>query len=103
MLIITGTVGANGKYLVSGIPVQTTSNAVLKIVFENNTSGTNLMLSAGSMGDFDQNAVGMMLASSGGPGNQFLTIVDAAKLAGKVLYVRRAVGIVPAKFKITIE
>jgi hypothetical protein len=40
MFNITGTVGSNGKYLVTGMPVDTESHAVLKIAFENNTSGT---------------------------------------------------------------
>jgi hypothetical protein len=31
MITITGTVGSSGKYLVTGIPVDTTANAVLKI------------------------------------------------------------------------
>ena len=42
MITITGTVGSSGKYLISGTPVNTTTDAVLKIAFENNTSGTNL-------------------------------------------------------------
>jgi hypothetical protein len=40
MITITGTVGSSGKYLVTGLPVDTTANAVLKMAFENNTSGS---------------------------------------------------------------
>ena len=53
MITITGTVGSSGKYLVTGIPVDTTANAVLKIAFENNTSGTNLALFAGTDANFE--------------------------------------------------
>ena len=52
MIIITGTVGSSGKYLVSGIPVDTQTHTVLKIVFENRTSGTNLGLFAGTDAEF---------------------------------------------------
>lgn len=38
MLTITGTVGASGKYDITSIPLKTTTNTVLKITFENNTS-----------------------------------------------------------------
>src|SRR5215831_10449908 len=41
-IIVTGTVGTSGKYLVSGMPVTTTTATVLKLSFENKTSGTNL-------------------------------------------------------------
>ena len=40
MITITGTVGSSGKYLVTGLPVDTTANADLKMAFENNTSGS---------------------------------------------------------------
>jgi hypothetical protein len=43
------------------------------------------------------------ISDSGGPGFVFLTIVDAASLNGKLLYVIRVVGINPASFKLTIE
>jgi hypothetical protein len=49
---ITGTVGPSGKYLVTGAPVTTTAVTVLKFSFENQTSGTNLELCAGSAADF---------------------------------------------------
>ena len=100
MITITGSVGASGKYLVTGMRVQTTSNAVLKITFENNTAGTNLELDAGTFGDGTPE---MILSSSGGPGYQFLTIIDANKLAGKDIYVRRKVGTLVSKFTINIE
>ena len=103
MITITGSVGASGKYLVTGIPVQTTANAVLKITFENNTSGTNLQLAAGSVADFNAGKAGMTLSSSGGPGFQFLTIIDTNALAGKHIYVLRAVGTLVSKFTVNIE
>jgi hypothetical protein len=53
MITITGTVGSSGKYLVTGIPVDTTANAVLKMAFENNTSGTNLGLFSGTTANFE--------------------------------------------------
>ena len=71
MITITGTVGSSGKYLVTGIPVDTTANAVLKIAFENNTSGTNLGLFAGTVANFESGSGGMQLSDSGGPGFQF--------------------------------
>ena len=40
MITITGTVGSSGKYLVTGMPVDTEAHAILRIAFENNTSGT---------------------------------------------------------------
>lgn len=52
MITITGTVGNSGKYLVTGIPVDTKTHTVLKIAFENNTGGTNLALCAGTDADF---------------------------------------------------
>ena len=58
MITITGTVGSSGKYLVTGIPVDTTANAVLKIAFENNTSGTNLGLFAGTTANFERAVAG---------------------------------------------
>jgi hypothetical protein len=48
MITITGTVGSGGKYLVTGIPVDTKTHTVLKIAFESNTGGTNLALRAGT-------------------------------------------------------
>lgn len=103
MITITGIVGASGKYLVTGTPIETTANAVLKITFENNTSGTNLELDAGSIEEFNSGTAGMELMKSGGPGYQFLKIVDTKKLAGKFLYVRRGVGSAASKFTINIE
>jgi hypothetical protein len=100
MITITGSVGANGKSLVTGMLVQTTSNALLKITFENNTAGTNLELNAGTFGESTPQ---IRLSSSGGPGYQFLTIIDAKTLAGKDIYVRRAVGTATSKFTINIE
>jgi hypothetical protein len=100
---ITGTVQSEGKYLVSGAPVATTTPAVLKLSFQNNTPGTNLELCAGAGSDFISGACPIRLSDSGGPGFVFLTIVDTPALSGKVIYVIRAVGIAPATFQLTVE
>ena len=101
MITITGTVGAS--YLVSGMPVQTTANGVLKISFENNTAGTSLSLCAGSMANFNAGVAGTTLATSGGPGFIFLTIVDTQQLSGQVIYVLRTKGAGNSQFTINIE
>lgn len=103
MITITGTVGPSGKYLVTGMPVSTKTHTVLKITFENNTAGTNLGLCAGSDADFNAGNPGLQLSSSGGPGFQFLTIIDTHQLSGKVLYVLRQVGTSVSQFTLTIE
>ena len=103
MITITGTVGTGGKYLVTGAPVTTTAHTVLKIAFENNTVGTNLALLAGTLAQFASGTGGTQLSDSGGPGFQFLSIVDTQSLAGQVLFVRRMVGTANAQFVLTIE
>jgi len=100
---ITGTVEATGKYLVTGAPVTTTTAAVLKISFENNTPGTNLELCAGTGADFSAGTCPTRLSDSGGPGFVFLTIVDTTAISGKHIYVVRAVGSAAATFHLTIE
>jgi hypothetical protein len=101
-MTITGTVGVSGKYLVTGAPVAATSG-LLKISFENRTSGTNLELCAGSMADFSAATCTVQLSDSGGPGFMFLTVIDAAKLSGKIIFVQRAVGTANSVFALTIE
>ena len=103
MVTVTGTVGADGKYLITGIPVETTSHTALKIVFENNTSGTNLALCAGSPADFSAGTVGTQISGSGGPGFMFLTIIDVHHLSGKVIYVLRDVGTANSQFTLTLD
>ncbi|HEY6342669.1 MAG TPA: hypothetical protein VIY49_14340 [Bryobacteraceae bacterium] len=100
---ITGTVGASGKYLVTGAPVTTTTAAVLKISFGNDTPGTNLALCAGTAADFASGTCGLRLSDSGGPGFTFLTIVDTPAITGKILYVIREVGVANSTFTLTIE
>jgi hypothetical protein len=75
----------------------------MKISFENMTVGTNLTLCAGMLAQFNAGQVGMQLSGSGGPGFRFLTIIDAAKLDRKVMYVLHAVGAVNAQFTMVIE
>ena len=103
MLTITGSVGTTGKYLVTGMPVETTAHTVLKLTFENNTAGTNLSLCAGTDADFTAGTAGIRLSDSGGPGFQFLTIIDTHKLAGKVIYVLREVGSAVSHFTLNID
>jgi hypothetical protein len=100
---ITGTVGASGKYLITGAPVTTTTAAVLKISFGNDTAGTNLALCAGTTADFASSHCAQQLSDSGGPGFKFLTIVDTPALTGKILFVIREVGIATSTFTMTIE
>jgi hypothetical protein len=100
---ITGTVGANGKYLVTGMPVTGTTPAVFKLTFENLTSGTNLSLCAGTDADFQSGTCAMQLNGSGGPGFKFLTIVDMSTLSGKIIFVKRNVGTLASRFNLTVE
>src|SRR5579864_921669 len=87
-MTITGTVGS-GKYLLTGSAVNVSTNAVLKMSFETTTSGENLELCAGSISDFAAGICTTRLSDSGAPGFRFLTIVDAASLNGKQLYIIR--------------
>jgi hypothetical protein len=103
MITINGAVGSNGKYLVTGMPVTTTANAVLKMTFENKTSGVNLGLFAGTTAEFASGTGGTQLSDSGGPGFAFLTIVDTNAIAGKVMFVRREVGSANAEFLLTVD
>jgi hypothetical protein len=100
---ITGSVGPSGKYLVTGAPVTTTAVTVLKFSFENQTSGTNLELCAGSAADFAAGTCSTRLSDSGGPGFVFLTITDTSQLSGKIIFVLRAVGTTSSNFALTIE
>jgi hypothetical protein len=99
---ITGTVGASGKYLVTGAPV-TATVTVLKLSFENLTPGTNLELCAGTAADFAADNCSTRLSDSGGPGFVFLTITDTSQLSGKFIFVLRVVGITSSAFKLTVE
>jgi hypothetical protein len=94
---------AHPKYLISSVPTMAAGDAVLKMVFENKTPGTNVSLCAGTMEDFAEGKCAMHLSGSGGPGFQFLTIIDAKELYGKVLYAMRVVGTAPAQFVLIIE
>lgn len=57
----------------------------------------------GTDADFAAGTVGLQLSDSGGPGFQFLTIIDTNKLSGKIIYVLRAVGSTDSQFTINIE
>src|SRR5215471_21341000 len=100
---ITGTLGASGKYLVTGAQVTTTTAAVLKLSFENKTPGTNLELCAGTAADFAAGTCSIRLSDSGGPGFVFLTITDTSQLSGKIIFVLRVVGLATATFNLTVE
>ena len=101
-LTIVGTV-FDKKSLLTGSPVNTTAHALLKISFETTTEGNNLSLCAGSGTDFAAGVCRQQLNGSGGPGSTFLTIIDAAVLDGKILYVLQNAGDSPASFTVTIE
>ena len=103
MIAISGVVGSSGKYLVTGMPIDTSHQAILKIAFENNTSGTNLGLYVGTVAEFESGTGGIQLSGSGGPGFQFLTIVDANKFSGKIIFVRREVGSADSTFTLSLE
>jgi hypothetical protein len=103
MFTITGTVGASGKYLVTGMPVDTKTHTVLKLAFENNTADTNLSLCAGTDANFGAGTAGIILSDSGGPGFKFLTIIDTNLLSGKVIYVLRQVGSAASEFTLTVD
>lgn len=99
--MITGV--AHPKYLITGTPVVSSGDGLLKMTFETKTPGTNVSLCAGTMEDFADGKCAMHLSGSGGPGFKFLTIIDARELSGKVLYAIRAVGTAPAQFALTID
>jgi hypothetical protein len=103
MITITGTVGSSGKYLVTSIPVKSNIDAVLKLSFENNTSGTNLALFAGTGAQFASGTGGTQISDSGGPGFRFLTITDTATFSGLELFVRRVVGSADSKFTLVVD
>lgn len=94
---------ADPKFLISGMPVVSSGGGVLKMVFENKTPGTNVQLCAGTMDDFAQGKCTMHLSGSGGPGLQFLTIIDAKELSGKAIYAIRGAGTAPTQFVLTID
>jgi hypothetical protein len=103
MITITGTVPADGKYLVTGTPISTPNpGSLIKLTFENNTAGTNVALLSGTLADFTA-GTGTQLSDSGGPGFVFLSIVDSATLAGKILYAKRLVGTAAAHFTLNID
>jgi hypothetical protein len=71
--------------------------------FENDTSGTNLSLFAGTNAEFTSGTGGTLLSDSGGPGFVFLTIIEAHKLNGNVIFVRRSVGTADSKFTLVVD
>jgi hypothetical protein len=75
---------------------------VLKLTFENNTSGSNLALIVGTAEDFEQRAE-TDISGSGDPGFRFLTILDTGQLDGKHLYVRGDVGSADSQFTLTLD
>jgi hypothetical protein len=103
MFTITGNVAAGGSYLVTGMPVDTKSHAVLKLAFENNTAGSNVALCAGTAAQLSARTFTFRLSDSGGPGFKFLTIIDANLLSGLNIYVLSLVGTVPAEFTLTVD
>ena len=103
MITVKGTVGATGKYLVTGMPVDTQTHTILKLTFENNTAGVNLGLYAGTDAEVAAGSGGLQLSDSGGPGFQFLSIIDTHKISGKVIYVLRNVGSANGQFTLNVD
>ena len=101
-LTINGTV-SNQKYLLTGSAVKVTANAVLKISFETTSAGDNLSLCAGSIAEFARWHLRHTTERLRRTGFRFLTILDAASLNGKQLYILKNVGINLASFTFTIE
>lgn len=95
--------GSSGKYLVTGMPVDTDSHVILKMTFENMTGGTNLALCAGTDADFSAGTAGIRLSDSGGPGFQCLTIIGTEHLSGKIIYVLREVGSANSQFTLSVD
>lgn len=102
-LLAASTGNAFAATTITGAPITTTTAAVLKISFGNDTAGTNLALCAGTITDFASNHCALQLSDSGGPGFTFLTIVDTPALAGKIIFVLREVGVATSTFTLTIE
>jgi hypothetical protein len=53
--------------------------------------------------DFAAGAGGLRMSDSGGPGAMFLTIVDAHKIAERVVYAVREVGSAESQFSLTVD
>ena len=100
---VRGTVDPGKAYLISGMPVASKTATVLKFVFENKTENTSLSLCAGTAKDFSAGTCAMNLVTSGGPGFQFLSIVDSTQLTGKLLFVVNTEGSVKSDFVLTVE
>jgi hypothetical protein len=102
MITITGTVGASGKYLVTGMPVDTQLHAVFKIPFENKTSGTNLGLFAGTDADF---ASKRAESSYQAPAVRASNSCDHRypRAFRQIIFVRREPGSANSVFSLTVE
>jgi len=98
---ITDTV--SGAFLVSGAKISTATHSNVKISFSNNTAGTNLELCAGTTAQFSAKVCGTVVSDSGGPGFNFLTLVDLVEYNDKYLYVLEVSGTEAASFTLTIE
>ena len=98
---ITDTVG--DKFLVTGLVISAKTPGLFKLKFENNTAGTNLSLCSGTVEDFLAGICALQLSGSGGPGFQFLTIVDTPQLSGTHIYVINNNPSILATFTLTIE
>jgi len=85
------------------MPMSSSGDGVLKMVFENKTSGTNVSLCAGTLDEFAQGKCPMRLSSSGGPSFQFLTIIDAKSCPGSRSMRSAGSGTAPSQFVLTIE
>ena len=90
-------------YLVTGMAITEKTPAVLKLKFENKTSGTNLSLCAGTPEEFKAGGCPLALSDSGGPGFEFLTVTDTLQLAGRHIWVKNNGPVKPASFALTVE
>jgi hypothetical protein len=78
-------------------------DTIFKIIFEDKTSGTNLLLCAGTKTDYDSGNCAITLSTSAGPGWQYQRIIDGKTIQGKILFVIRHSGTTLSQFVLTIE
>jgi hypothetical protein len=91
------------KSLVTSGVVSSVTPTLLKLRFENRTSGTNLSLCSGTEQEFSEGSCPMQFSSSGGAGSAFLTLVSTAELGGKKIWVKNNGPVRPAIFTLTVE
>ena len=99
---VTGSVGQNGTTVFGGVVGKT--KGLVKFKLENETSGVNLELCAGSGEDIDAKRCPLQLGISGAPSVQSFRILEASQLSGLFIYVIYNSGTAPfANFTVTVE